>query len=119
MSAPPYRTAIVTGASRGIGAATVRRLRQLGLEVHAIARSTAPLDALARETGCRPLALDIADREAVQAALGALCIDVLINNASPLVRSAPSWVPECSRKAWRKAALKTRRCGAAWCGRTG
>ena len=91
MSAPPYRTAIVTGASRGIGAATVRRLRKLGLEVHAIARSTAPLDALARETGCRPLALDIADREAVQAALGALCIDVLINNASPLVRSAPSW----------------------------
>ena len=61
MSSPPYRTAVVIGASRGIGAATVRRLRRQGLEVHAVARSAEPLAALSRETGCRPLALDIAD----------------------------------------------------------
>ena len=91
MSPPPYRTAIVTGASRGIGAATVRRLRQQGLEVHAVARSADALEALARETGCKKLALDIADRHAVQVALGALDADVLVNNASPLVRSTPSW----------------------------
>jgi NADP-dependent 3-hydroxy acid dehydrogenase YdfG len=91
MSAPPYRTAVVTGASRGIGAATVRRLRRQGLEVHAVARSLEPLEALARETGCKPLALDIADRDAAQAAFGAIEADVLVNNASPLVRSTPSW----------------------------
>src|SRR5687767_14830565 len=89
MSFAPYRTAIVTGASRGIGAATVRLLRRRGLAVHAVARSAEPLQALARETGCTPLALDISDREAVLAALGTLEADVLINNASPLVRSTP------------------------------
>ena len=34
-----YRTAIVTGASRGIGAAIVRELRVGGLDVYAVARS--------------------------------------------------------------------------------
>src|SRR4051794_35756615 len=91
MSPPPYRTAVVTGASRGIGAATVRLLRQRGLAVHAVARSAEPLQALASETGCVPLVLDIADRQAVLAALGTLDADVLINNASPPVRSTPSW----------------------------
>jgi hypothetical protein len=91
MPATPYRTAIVTGASRGIGAATVRRLRRDGLAVHAVARSTEPLKALADETGCIPLALDIADRAAVLAALGSIEADVLVNNASPLVRSTPAW----------------------------
>src|SRR6185503_9066227 len=91
MSPPAYRTAIVTGASRGIGAATVRRLRRQGLAVHAIARSVEPLQALAEETGCIPLILDIADRAAVLAAFGAIEADVLVNNASPLVRSTPAW----------------------------
>ena len=87
----PYRTAIVTGASRGIGAATVRRLSELGLAVHAVARSAEPLQKLAKETGCTPVALDIADRAAVLAALGPIEADVLVNNASPLVRAAPAW----------------------------
>src|SRR3954471_2491861 len=91
MAPPPYRTAVVTGASRGIGAATVRLLRQRGLAVHAVARSAEPLQALAGETGCVPLVLDIADRPAVLTALGKLDADVLINNASPPVRSTPSW----------------------------
>jgi NADP-dependent 3-hydroxy acid dehydrogenase YdfG len=91
MASISYRTAIVTGASRGIGAATVRRLRRDGLAVHAVARSAEPLKALADETGCTPLVLDIADRAAVLAALGPIEADVLVNNASPLVRSAPAW----------------------------
>lgn len=91
MPAPAYRTAIVTGASRGIGAATVRRLRREGLAVHAVARSGGALKALAEETGCLPLPIDIVDRAAVLAAFGAIEADVLVNNASPLVRSTPAW----------------------------
>ncbi len=91
MSLDRYRTAIVTGASRGIGAATVRQLRISGLEVYAVARSADDLTSLAQETGCRPLALDVSHRDAVLSALGALDADVLINNASASVRSATSW----------------------------
>src|SRR5689334_9099321 len=85
MSLDRYRTAIVTGASRGIGAAIVRQLRIGGLEVWAIARSADDLAELAQETGCRPLALDITHRQAVLGALGGLDADILVNNASALV----------------------------------
>ena len=47
-----YRTALVTGASSGIGAAVVERLCTEGLEVHALARSAEPLAELAERTGC-------------------------------------------------------------------
>jgi len=91
MSLDRYRTAIVTGASRGIGAATVRQLCIGGLDVYAVARSADDLGELARETGCRPLALDISHRDAVLSVLGGLDADILINNASALVRSTVSW----------------------------
>ncbi len=91
MSLDSYRTAIVTGASRGIGAATVRMLCEHGVEVHAVARSTADLEKLAIETGCHPVQLDIADRDAVLARLGKIEADILINNASALSPSTPSW----------------------------
>ncbi len=76
-----YRTALVTGASSGIGAAVARRLRREGLEVHAVARNPAALDALAAETGCIPHAIDVADLAAVTALVDSLEIDVLVNNA--------------------------------------
>ena len=79
MSLDRYQSAVVTGASRGIGAAIVRRLCRSGLAVHAVARSAADLGTLAAETGCRPLVLDIANRAAVQAGLGGLEVDVLVN----------------------------------------
>jgi NADP-dependent 3-hydroxy acid dehydrogenase YdfG len=91
MSLDRYQSAVVTGASRGIGTEIVRRLRRNGLSVHAVARSASDLETLAAETGCTPLALDIADRAAVQAALGGLRVDILINNASAAVRSNASW----------------------------
>ncbi len=78
---PDYRTALVTGASRGVGAEIVRSLVAEGLDVWALARASDELDALAAETGCRAVAVDLNDDAATDAALTGLEIDVLVNNA--------------------------------------
>src|SRR5262245_59165572 len=91
MSLDRARTAIVTGASGGIGAATVRQLRISGLDVYAVARSADELSALARETGCRPLALDVTHRDAVLSALSGLDADILVNNATASARGPAPW----------------------------
>ena len=76
-----YRTALVTGASGGIGAAVVERFRREGLEVHAIARSREPLEALARRTGCIAHVIDVSDTAALTELTGRVAFDVLVNNA--------------------------------------
>jgi NADP-dependent 3-hydroxy acid dehydrogenase YdfG len=77
------RTAVVTGASSGIGEATARRLAAEGFEVVAGARRRERLDKLAAEVpSIRPVTLDVTSQESVDALAGSLerC-DVLINNA--------------------------------------
>lgn len=81
MSNTPYRTALVTGASSGIGAAIVRRLSESGIEVHALARDAKRLEALASETGCVPHAVSVSDQAGLEALIAGLEIDVLVNNA--------------------------------------
>ena len=76
-----YKTALVTGASSGIGAATVERLRREGLEVHALARNAANLDELARRTGCIPHALDVSDTAGLERLAAEVPFDILVNNA--------------------------------------
>ena len=76
-----YRTALVTGASSGIGAATVRRLRAEGIEVHALARDVHRLISLSDETGCHACAVDINDVVGLTRLANSAEFDVLINNA--------------------------------------
>ncbi len=74
-------TALVTGASSGIGEATVRALCAKGVQVIAAARRIDRLDVLAADTGCIPFELDVRDRDAVSAIEHDHDIDILINNA--------------------------------------
>jgi L-xylulose reductase len=60
---------LVTGASGGIGSATVRQLCAGGAEVIASGRNLGQLDALAAETGCRTLPFDLTSEESVRGAL--------------------------------------------------
>jgi NADP-dependent 3-hydroxy acid dehydrogenase YdfG len=76
-----YRTALVTGASSGIGAAVVHALTERGLRVHAVARRRDRLQELASRTGCETQVLDVLDTDAVYDTLPTLEADVLVNNA--------------------------------------
>jgi NADP-dependent 3-hydroxy acid dehydrogenase YdfG len=76
-----YKTALVTGASSGIGAAVVERLRAEGLQVHALARSTKALAALAERTGCIAHAMDVTDLAGITRLTQEVSFDVLVNNA--------------------------------------
>ena len=90
-AAAPDRTALVTGASSGIGAEIARELARRGHGVTLVARSAAKLEALAAElgaTGVRAevIACDLTDRAARAGLPGAiegrgLVVDVLVNNA--------------------------------------
>ena len=92
---------MVTGASSGIGAATVRRLASDGFEVVAAARRTDRLEQLARETGCRPLALDVTDPRSVAALRDSMSsCRVLINNAGGAFGLAP--IAEADDEDWRR-----------------
>ena len=76
-----YKTALVTGASSGIGAAVVERLCKEGLQVHALARGAKALDALAERTGCIAHALDVTDLAGITRLAEEVEFDVLVNNA--------------------------------------
>ncbi len=85
------RVAIVTGGSRGIGAAIVRRLAADGMHVVAVARNLEKLNAVVAEVmaaggSAQAMTCDIADSGAIEAMVNAVAeqherIDVLVNNA--------------------------------------
>ncbi|MFF9496356.1 oxidoreductase [Streptomyces flaveolus] len=79
------KTALVTGASSGIGEATALKLIALGYTVYGAARRTDRLHKLA-ERGVRPLAMDVTDDESMRSGVSRIVtetgrIDVLVNNA--------------------------------------
>ncbi|MFJ6751271.1 MULTISPECIES: SDR family NAD(P)-dependent oxidoreductase [unclassified Streptomyces] len=91
MTADAARTAVVTGASSGIGAATARHLSAAGYRVILTARRKDRIEELAAELPhAEAYALDVTDRAAVDAFAASLdrC-DVLVNNAGGALGAEP------------------------------
>ncbi|MGO4189378.1 SDR family oxidoreductase [Pseudarthrobacter sp. TAF60_1] len=76
-----YSTALVTGASTGMGAAIAERLTKRGLQVHAFARNEVRLKELTDRTGAIAHVVDLTDTAALTAAVEGLQVDVLVNCA--------------------------------------
>lgn len=101
--APVTRRAVVTGASSGIGGATVRRLRAAGWDVLATARRADRLETLAGETGASFLPVDVTSDDDVAAlaahvrATGGL--DAVVNNAGGALGLDP--VERADVEQWR------------------
>jgi NAD(P)-dependent dehydrogenase (short-subunit alcohol dehydrogenase family) len=79
------KTALVTGASSGIGEATALALAAAGSTVYAAARRVERMEHL-KEHGIRPLAMDVTDEESLRSGVDRVVretgrIDVLVNNA--------------------------------------
>ncbi|MFZ5846498.1 MAG: SDR family NAD(P)-dependent oxidoreductase [Actinomycetota bacterium] len=95
------RTAVVTGASSGIGAATARRLAEEGYHVFCAARRADRVEALAREIGGTAVACDVTSTEEVAALAERVgpTLAVLVNNAGGAFGSDP--VAEADPNDWR------------------
>lgn len=96
------RTAVVTGASSGIGAATARRLVADGFHVFCVARRTERIEALAGEIGGTAVTCDItvaADVARLAEVVGGR-LDVLVNNAGGAFGQEP--VAEADLDAWSR-----------------
>jgi NADP-dependent 3-hydroxy acid dehydrogenase YdfG len=95
------RIALVTGASSGIGEATVRSLAAAGFEVVAAARRLERCEAVAHEVGGRALRLDVADSKSVAELTELLPeVSVVINNAGGALGLEP--VAEADEDNWRQ-----------------
>jgi NADP-dependent 3-hydroxy acid dehydrogenase YdfG len=97
----PRGVALVTGASSGIGEATVRALASEGFQVVAAARRVERCEAVAREVEGRALHLDVADAESVAKLAAELPeVSVLVNNAGGALGLEP--VAEADEENWRQ-----------------
>ncbi|MBS8275649.1 SDR family NAD(P)-dependent oxidoreductase [Thalassospira tepidiphila] len=101
------KTALITGATSGFGAATARRFVKEGWKVIVTGRRAERLDALVDELGgatvAHALCFDIQDADAIQVAVDGLPadfaeVDLLVNNAGLALGTAPA--QECKLSDW-------------------
>ena len=92
----------MTGASSGIGAATVRLLSQRGWSVIGVARRTAKLEELREETGCDIVSADVTQGVDVKAVADYVestgGISALVNNAGGAV--GMDWIDQADAEDW-------------------
>jgi len=95
------RTAVVTGASSGIGAATARHLAAEGFHVFCAARRSDRVETLAAEIGGTAVTCDVTDADSVAALAQTVGerLDVLVNNAGGAFGVQP--VAEADADDWR------------------
>ena len=98
MSALEGRTALVTGAGRGIGLAITRRLVADGARVAMVDRDAPSVEAAAKQLGTavRSIVADVTRTTEVNAAVTAAhdwhgALDIVVNNAGITGRSFPTW----------------------------
>ncbi|KQX71726.1 MULTISPECIES: SDR family NAD(P)-dependent oxidoreductase [Aeromicrobium] len=95
-------TAVVTGASSGIGAATARALAHQGFHVFCVARRTDRIETLAAEIGGTAVTCDVTDETQVAALADAVgpSLDLLLNNAGGALGVDP--VSAADADDWRR-----------------
>ena len=97
-------TAVVTGASRGIGRAIAVRLAEAGFPVALSARDAAALAEVAAATGGRAFVVDVTDSAAVNAAAAEVRramppVRVVVNNAGAVLRKPTAAITDDE---WRR-----------------
>lgn len=96
----PPRTALVTGASSGIGAATVRALASAGFATVAAARRLERCQELAAEVGGRAVALDVTDAASVEELAAEVAdVSVIVHSAGGALGQEP--IAEADEERWR------------------
>ena len=73
------RKVLVTGASGGIGAATVRRLASQGATIYAGGQDAEKLTKLSGETGAQPVAFDLTSEDEIRTAVSGLDLWGVVN----------------------------------------
>ena len=122
---PTRKTIVVTGASSGFGAMTVRALADAGHTVYAGIRDTAgrntqpaaAADQYASEhsVDLRPVEMDVADQDSVDAAIGQILkqagrLDVVVHNAGHMVLGpTEAFTPEQLAAVYDTNVLSTQR----------
>jgi NAD(P)-dependent dehydrogenase (short-subunit alcohol dehydrogenase family) len=109
------RVAVVTGASSGIGAATVRLLARRGWRCVLVARGEERLRTVAEETGGEVELCDVADRDAVESTAARIlerhpAVHLLVNNAG-----IPARTSFLGAGADPEPSLRTNYLGSVWC----
>ena len=96
------KTAVVTGASSGIGAATARALAAEGFHVFCAARRSDRIEALAGEIGGTAVTCDVTDQQQVNALAATVggSLDLLVNNAGGAFGVGP--VADGDADEWRQ-----------------